>query len=188
MPGDEWQQFANLRTYYSFMWTHPGKKLLFMGCEFGQRAEWNFDKGLDWHLLENDNHKGVQRLIKDLNNLYKSTPALHQLDCEQDGFDWIDHNNAEQSIYSYVRYSADGSNPVLVVCNFTPNVVHSFRVGTPKAGYHKEIFNSDAAIYGGSNVGNPLGAQSSNTPWQGRNDSIEITVPPLATVVFEIEG
>ncbi|WNC72307.1 1,4-alpha-glucan branching protein GlgB [Thalassotalea psychrophila] len=188
MPGDEWQQFANLRAYYSFMWSHPGKKLLFMGCEFGQRAEWNFDQGLDWHLLENDNHKGVQKLIKDLNHLYKSMPALHQLDCEKDGFDWIDHDNAEQSIYSYVRYGQDGTNPVLVVCNFTPTVQHAFRVGTPKDGYHREIFNSDAAIYGGSNVGNPLGAQSTNRPWQGRTDSIEITVPPLATVMFELQG
>ncbi|TRX58075.1 1,4-alpha-glucan branching protein GlgB [Thalassomonas sp. M1454] len=188
MPGDEWQQFANLRAYYSFMWTHPGKKLLFMGCEFGQRAEWNFEQGLDWHLLENDNHKGVQRLIKDLNNLYKSTPALHQLDCEKDGFDWIDHTNAEQSIYSYVRYSADASNPVLVVCNFTPNVVHNFRLGTPKAGFHKEIFNSDANVYGGSDVGNLGGVHSAPTPWQDRPQSIDITVPPLATLVFEIEG
>ncbi|WP_348387836.1 1,4-alpha-glucan branching protein GlgB [Thalassotalea nanhaiensis] len=188
MPGDEWQQFANLRAYYSFMWAHPGKKLLFMGCEFGQRAEWNFDQGLDWHLLENDNHNGVQKLVKDLNHLYKTMPALHQLDCEKDGFDWIDHDNAEQSIYSFVRYGQNGTNPVLVVCNFTPTVQHAFRVGTPKAGYHREIFNSDAAIYGGSNVGNPLGTQSINRPWQGRTDSIEITVPPLATVMFELQG
>ncbi|MDG1733954.1 MAG: 1,4-alpha-glucan branching protein GlgB [Thalassotalea sp.] len=188
MPGDDWQQFANLRAYYSFMWTHPGKKLLFMGCEFGQRGEWNFEQGLDWHLLESDSHKGIQRLIKDLNSLYKNTPALHQLDCQKDGFDWIDHTNAQQSIYSYVRYSADGSNPVLVVCNFTPNVVHKFRLGTPKSGFHKEVFNSDANVYGGSDVGNLGGVHSSATPWQDREQSIEITVPPLATVVFEIEG
>ena len=188
MPGDEWQQFANLRCYYSFMWAHPGKKLLFMGCEFGQRAEWNFDQGLDWHCLEHNNHKGVQQLIKDLNKLYKNMPALHQLDCEKSGFDWIDHTNAEQSIYSFVRYSNDGSNPVLVVCNFTPNVVHNYRLGTPKSGYHKEIFNSDASIYGGSDVGNLAGVHSSALAWQGREQSIEITVPPLATVMFEIEG
>ncbi len=188
MPGDEWQQFANLRAYYGFMWTHPGKKLLFMGCEFGQRAEWNFEQSLDWHLLEHNNHSGVQKLIKDLNQLYKTTPALHQKDCEKDGFTWIDYENASQSIYSYVRYGEPGTNPVLVVCNFTPQVHHNYRIGTPKAGFHKEVFNSDAAIYGGSNVGNVNGASAQPTPWQGFDQSIEVTIPPLATIAFELQG
>lgn len=188
MPGDEWQQFANLRAYYSFMWTHPGKKLMFMGCEFGQRAEWNYEQGLDWHCLDHSVHQGVHRLIKDLNHLYKTIPALHQKDCEKDGFDWIDYENASQSIYSYVRYGDDGTNPVLVVCNFTPAVQNDFRLGVPKAGYCAEIFNSDASIYGGSNVGNPEGVHSQLTPWQGREQSILITVPPLATLVFELKG
>ncbi|MDN3652504.1 1,4-alpha-glucan branching protein GlgB [Thalassotalea ponticola] len=186
MPGDEWQRFANLRAYYSFMWTHPGKKLLFMGCEFGQANEWNFDQSLDWHLLEHGYHQGVQQLIKDLNRLYKETPALHQLDCQAQGFAWVDHENAGQSVYSYIRYGKDGSNPVLVVCNFTPTVHHQFRLGVPKAGYAKEIFNSDASIYGGSNVGNLDGVHSQANQWQGFAQSIDITVPPLATVVFEL--
>ncbi|MEW6997351.1 1,4-alpha-glucan branching protein GlgB [Colwelliaceae bacterium BS250] len=188
MPGDEWQQFANLRAYYSFMWTHPGKKLMFMGCEFGQRAEWNYEQGLDWWSLEQANHQGVATLIKDLNALYKNTPALHQLDCQKDGFAWLDYDNAAQSVYSFVRYPQDGSNPVLVVCNFTPNVHHGFRVATPKAGFHKEIFNSDAAIYGGSNVGNIHGVTAQDIAWQGHSQSIEISVPPLATLVFELQG
>lgn len=188
MPGDEWQRFANLRAYYGFMWTHPGKKLIFMGCEFAQSAEWNYEQALDWHLLDYPNHQGVQQLIKDLNNLYKSMPALHQKDCEKGGFDWIDYENAEQSIYSYIRYGHDGSNPALVVCNFTPSTHHNFRIGTPSAGYHKEVFNSDAAIYGGSDAGNIHGANAQSIPWQGFDQSIEITVPPLATVVFELQG
>ncbi|NMP16303.1 1,4-alpha-glucan branching protein GlgB [Thalassotalea sp. Y01] len=186
MPGDDWQRFANLRAYYGFMWTHPGKKLLFMGCEFGQSAEWNYEQALDWHLLDHDSHKGVHALIKDLNRIYKDTPALHQLDCEKQGFDWVDYENSAQSIYSYIRYGKDGSNPVLVVCNFTPAVHHNFRLGVPKSGYAKEIFNSDAGIYGGSNVGNVDGANSQATPWQGFDQSIEITVPPLATLIFEL--
>ncbi|OUS32069.1 1,4-alpha-glucan branching enzyme [Thalassotalea sp. 42_200_T64] len=188
MPGDDWQRFANLRAYYSFMWTHPGKKLLFIGCEFGQQAEWNYEQALDWHLLEHRHHQGVQQLVKDLNSLYKTMPALHQKDCQADGFAWVDHQNAEQSIYSYVRYGEDGTNPVLVVCNFTPNVHHHFRVGTPKAGFCAEVLNSDAAVYGGSNVGNLGGVHSEATPWQGFDQSIEISVPPLATLAFELKG
>ncbi|WP_033079322.1 1,4-alpha-glucan branching protein GlgB [Thalassotalea sp. ND16A] len=188
MPGDDWQRFANLRAYYSFMWTHPGKKLLFMGGEFGQQGEWNHEQALDWHLLENRYHKGVQQLVKDLNALYKTTQALYQKDCQAEGFEWVDHQNAEQSIYSYVRYGEAGTNPLLVVCNFTPNVHHKFRVGTPKAGFCAEVLNSDAAVYGGSNVGNLGGVDSEATPWQGFDQSIAISVPPLATLAFELKG
>ncbi|TKB46365.1 1,4-alpha-glucan branching protein GlgB [Thalassotalea mangrovi] len=188
MPGDDWQRFANLRAYYGFMWTHPGKKLMFMGCEFAQQNEWNYQQSLDWHLLEHEPHQGVQRMIRDLNRLYKNTPALHQQDCQHQGFDWIDYQNAEQSIFSYVRYGEEGTNPLLVVVNFTPAVHHEFRVGTPIAAEHKEIFNSDAAIYGGSNVGNPGSVYPTDTPWQGQAQSLSITVPPLSAVVFEILG
>ncbi|TLU65326.1 1,4-alpha-glucan branching protein GlgB [Thalassotalea litorea] len=188
MPGDDWQRFANLRAYYGFMWTHPGKKLMFMGCEFAQQSEWNYQQSLDWHLLEHEPHQGVQRLIRDLNGLYKNTPALHQQDCQKEGFDWVDYQNSEQSVFSYVRYGEHGTNPVLVVVNFTPTVQRDFRVGTPIAGEHKEIFNSDAGIYGGSNVGNLGSVHSIDTPWQDQAQSITITVPPLATLVFEIIG
>ncbi|WP_371375276.1 1,4-alpha-glucan branching protein GlgB [Thalassotalea aquiviva] len=188
MPGDEWQRFANLRAYYGFMWTHPGKKLLFMGCEFAQAKEWDHQQGLDWHLLEYDNHRGVQQLVKDLNHIYRTYPALHQLDCEPGGFQWIDYENAAQSIYSYIRFGDAGTNPMLVVCNFTPTLHHNFRVGTPRTGLHREIFNSDAAIYGGSDQGNIHGAYAQSIVWQGFEQSIEITVPPLATMVFELQG
>ncbi|WP_371187501.1 1,4-alpha-glucan branching protein GlgB [Thalassotalea maritima] len=188
MPGDEWQRFANLRAYYGFMWTHPGKKLLFMGSEFAQQAEWNFEHSLDWHLLEYDNHKGIQQLVKDLNKLYKSIPALHQKDCEHDGFQWIDYENSSQSIFSYIRYGEAGTNPVLVVCNFTPTVHHQFRIGTPLAGFAKEVFNSDASLYGGSNVGNVYGCASQYIASHGFEHSFEISIPPLATLVFEIQS
>ncbi|WP_371374919.1 1,4-alpha-glucan branching protein GlgB [Thalassotalea aquiviva] len=187
MPGDEWQRFANLRCYFSFMWTHPGKKLLFMGGEFGQQAEWNFDQALDWHLLEHPFHQGVQALIKDLNSLYKSVPALHQLDCEPEGFQWVEHDNEQQSIYSYIRHGKDGANPVIVVCNFTPAVHYNYRLGVARSGYAKEIFNSDSSSYGGSNVGNLDGVQTQAIASHGFAQSINITVPPLATVVFELQ-
>jgi 1,4-alpha-glucan branching enzyme len=186
MPGDEWQQFANLRAYYGFMWAHPGKKLLFMGGEFGQRQEWNHDAQLDWQLLENANHSGVQRLIKDLNQLYRSTKALHQKDCEADGFAWLDHQNAEQSIYSFIRYGEDRSKPVLVVCNFTPACHHDFMLGVPCAGHYRELLNSDSEIYGGSNQGNLGGVHAIAQTWQGQTHSICITVPPLSTIIFAL--
>lgn len=185
MPGDTWQQFANLRAYYGFMWTHPGKKLLFMGSEFGQGKEWNFEGELDWHQLDIHWHSGVQQLIKDLNNLYKSTPALHEKDCDREGFQWLDYENAEQSVYSFIRFGADRSRPVVVVNNFTPQTHHEFRIGVPKAGFYKEMLNTDAEIYGGSNQGNQGGVQSQEQPWNGQVHSILITVPPLSTVVFQ---
>lgn len=187
MPGDTWQQFANLRAYYGFMWAHPGKKLLFMGCEFAQGKEWNFDAELDWHHCDNEWHKGVQHLVQDLNKVYTSTPALHQLDCEHDGFEWLDHENDEQSIYAFVRYGKENQPPVIVVCNFTPQLVHHFVVGAPEAGHYKEIINTDAKLYGGSNQGNLGGVDSLPTPWQGQKNSISISVPPLSTVMFVLE-
>lgn len=188
MPGDRWQKFANLRAYFGFMWTHPGKKLLFMGGEFGQEREWNHDQSLDWHLLADASHRGVQSLVRDLNRVYRSTPALHQHDCEPAGFEWIDGGDSKQSILSYVRYGGPDVAPVIVVCNFTPVVRHNFRIGVPKAGRWLERLNTDAEGYGGSNVGNFGGVESQATPAHGRPDSIELTVPPLATLVFEYAG
>jgi 1,4-alpha-glucan branching enzyme len=186
MPGDNWQKFANLRAYYGFMWAHPGKKLLFMGCEFGQGKEWNHDAELDWPLLDVSWHQGVQRLVKDLNTVYKATPALHQQDCQASGFTWLDHENATQSIYSFIRFPHDRSTPVVVICNFTPQCHQHFNIGVPVAGHYKELINSDAEIYGGSNQGNATGVNSSELPWQGQPHSINVTVPPLSTVIFAL--
>ncbi len=186
MPGDDWQKFANLRAYYGFMWGHPGKKLLFMGCEFAQSKEWNFEQSLDWHQLDDPAHAGVQEMVRELNQIYQNTPALYEKDCESDGFDWIDHSNAEQSIYSFIRYGNDRSNPVIVVCNFTPQTYHQFQLGVPLAGFYQELFNSDAKKYGGTNQGNLGGVSSSNSECHGRSNSIIITVPPLATLMFEM--
>jgi 1,4-alpha-glucan branching enzyme len=186
MPGDDWQRFANLRAYYGFMWGHPGKKLLFMGCEFAQQKEWNNESSLDWHLLDEEPHKGMQSLVRDLNYLYKTTPALHQRDSSPDGFRWIDGGNAADSVLSWIRLGEDGTPPVLVVTNFTPVLRNGFRVGVPRAGHWNEILNSDAAIYGGSDAGTPGGASSKDMPAHGCEASIEITVPPLATVFYKL--
>ena len=186
MPGDRWQQFANLRAYLGFMFAHPGKKLLFMGCEFAQEREWNHDQSLDWHLLDNPEHAGVQRLVRDLNHLYRDTPALHQLDCAPEGFEWIDHNDTEHSVFSFIRRSGDPQSFMVVVCNFTPTVQHGYRVGVPQSGQYRERLNSDSAHYGGSNQGTPLGAATAEPqPWNGKPWSIALTLPPLATVILQ---
>ena len=185
MPGDRWQQFANLRAYLAFMWTHPGKKLLFMGGEFGQEREWNHDQSLDWHLLADPSHRGIQSLVRDLNALYRSIPALHELDCEPSGFEWVDGGNTQQSLLSYIRKDKSGSGRALVVCNFTPQVHHGCRFGVPAAGRWVERLNSDSEAYGGSNVGNLGGVEAEKQSAHGRPYSVEITVPPLATIVLE---
>ncbi|MEM6761891.1 MAG: 1,4-alpha-glucan branching enzyme, partial [Pseudomonadota bacterium] len=182
MPGDRWQRFANLRAYYAFMWTHPGKKLLFMGGEFAQVREWNHDQSLDWHLLVDPFHKGVQSLIKDLNGLYTSVPSLHERDCDPSGFEWIDASNAEASVFVYARYSETGA-PVVVVLNFTPVVRSGYRIGLPHGGEWREVLNTDAGEYGGSNVGNG-GVTAEQIAFHGKAHSAEITLPPLAAVVF----
>lgn len=186
MPGDEWQQFANLRAYYGFMWAHPGKKLMFMGSEFAQGKEWDDSNELDWYQLELPQHQGIQRVVRDLNHIYTSTPALHQKDCEKSGFEWLDYENAEQSIFSFIRYGEDRHRPVIVVCNFTPQTHHLFRIGAPLCGHYREIVNTDAEIYGGSNQGNQGGVNSQALAWQGQDHSLEITVPPLSTLLFEL--
>jgi 1,4-alpha-glucan branching enzyme len=185
MPGDRWQKFANLRAYFAFMWTHPGKKLLFMGGEFAQEKEWNHDHSLDWHLLANADHRGMQDLIRDLNRLYRGVPALHALDCEPAGFEWIDGGDAAQSVLAYLRRDGSGVRQVVVVCNFTPMVRHGYRVGVPEGGRWAERLNTDSERYGGSNVGNAGGADALGRPHHGRPFSIEIKLPPLATLVFE---
>ena len=182
MPGDRWQKFANLRAYLGFMWGHPGKKLLFMGCEFAQEREWNFDASLDWHLLQQPEHAGVQALVRDLNHLYRTSPALHAQDFSPAGFEWLDHEDARRSLLAFVRKSGDGQ-AMLVLCNFAPVVHHGLRLGVPWAGRWVERLNTDSAHYGGSNVGTPLStAHSEPVPSHGRAQSIVLDVPPLATV------
>jgi 1,4-alpha-glucan branching enzyme len=188
MPGDRWQKFANLRAYYGFMWTHPGKKLLFMGGEFGQEREWDHDHSLDWHLLGDPLHRGVQGAVRDLNRLYRELPALHLRDNDPGGFEWIDATAADESIYAYVRYGGPQDAPVLVICNFTPVVRESYRVAAPRPGWWSERFNSDAAIYGGSNVGNAGGVLAEAPGRHGRPASITLTLPPLATVILQHTG
>jgi 1,4-alpha-glucan branching enzyme len=184
MPGDEWQRFANLRAYLSFMWTHPGKKLLFMGGEIAQQREWDHDRSLDWHLLDDPRHAGVQRLVRDLNRLYRQVPALHTLDSQPDGFRWSVIDDATNSIFAYLRLDAENGKPVLVVCNFTPIPRDGYTVGIPVAGEWKEIFNSDAAIYGGSNMGNSGSVQGTTEASHGHPASLSLTIPPLATIVL----
>ncbi len=184
MPGDTWQKFANLRAYFGFMWTYPGKKLLFMGGEFAQDREWNHDTGLDWHLLDNPEHAGMQRLLRDLNHAYRAVPALHQGDCDGRGFRWVVVDDAEQSIYAYLRQATDGSPPALVVCNFTPVPRHGYRLGVPQAGAWVERLNTDAGTYGGSNVGNMGQVQAEASPFHAFPASLTLTLPPLATLVL----
>jgi 1,4-alpha-glucan branching enzyme len=186
MPGDRWQKFANLRAYYGFMFGHPGKKLMFMGNEFAQEREWNHDRSLDWHLLHDPLHGGMQTLVRDLNHLYSDSAALHQRDFTAEGFEWISHSDAAHSVLSFVRRSTEASTLMLVVCNFTPVVRHGWRVGVPRPGRWRERLNTDSSFYGGSNVGTPLGlADSQGVACNERADSILIDLPPLATVMFE---
>ena len=187
MPGDRWQRFANLRLLYAMMWAYPGKKLLFMGGEFGQAAEWNHDAALDWDALEDPLHLGVQRLISDLNRVYRSVGALHEKDCNPRGFEWIDYADREQSVVSWLRRGRDDEHFVVVVCNFTPVPRHGYRVGVPEGGFYREIVNTDAAWYGGSDVGNAGGLQAVNAPCHGRPWSIEATLPPLSCVMLAWE-
>jgi 1,4-alpha-glucan branching enzyme len=185
MPGDRWQRFANLRAYYGFMWGHPGKKLLFMGGEFAQEREWNHETSLDWHLLEDPAHAGVMQLVRDLNALYRASPALHEQDFSAAGFEWISHEEAALSVLAFVRRARDGS-AMLVVCHFAPVVHAGFRLGVPAPGRWMERINTDSVHYGGSNVGLPFGmAHSEPVPAHGRPQSIVMTLPPLATVFLQ---
>jgi 1,4-alpha-glucan branching enzyme len=183
MPGDEWQRFANLRLFYAFMWAYPGKKLLFMGGEFGQRNEWNHETSLDWHLLDQGPyHRGVQRLVADLNRVYRGERALYEVDFEPAGFEWMDCHDSEQSVLSFVRRARDPGDVVLCVCNFTPVPRVGYRVGVPVAGFYAEVLNTDGAVYGGSNLGNAGGVMSEPLPWHGQPHSVVLTLPPLGTL------
>ncbi len=185
MSGDEWQRFANLRAYYGFMWGHPGKKLLFMGQEFAQPTEWNHDVELPWHLLGDERHGGVTRLVRDLNALYKSQPALHRLDCEGAGFEWISSHDAEHSVFAWLRRDGQG-NTVMVVSNFTPVPREGVRIGAPDGiDRWREALNTDSQFYGGSNMGNGSGTiEVENEFCHGRSRSVRLTLPPLATLFF----
>ncbi len=183
MPGDGWQKRANLRAFLGFTYGHPGKKLIFMGSEFGQWREWNADTSLDWHLLEQENHGGLQRFVKDLNTLYLREPALYEKDFDRSGFEWIDFHDHEQSVFSFLRRADDGSFLVFV-CNFTPVTRHHYTVGVPESGDYREVLNSDAALYGGSNAGNLGGVSANPEPSHGRPFSLTVTLPPLSTLVF----
>ena len=185
MPGDRWQKFANLRSYLTFMWAHPGKKLLFMGCEFGQWREWNHDQQLDWYLLQYSEHLGVQRLVSDLNRLHREVPALHDQDHLPQGFQWLIGDDALHSVYAWLRWSRAGE-PLLVVANFTPVPRAGYRIGVPLAGRWQELINSDAATYAGSNYGNGGGVGSEQTPSHGQAQSVVLNLPPLAVLILAL--
>lgn len=185
MPGDDWQKFANLRSLYGYMWTHPGKKLLFMGGEFGQWREWNHDQSLDWHLLEHAPHQGLRHWVQDLNRIYRQEPALYQRDFSNDGFEWVDVHDWESSIVSYLRKGSDPNDAILVVCNFTPVPRANYRVGVPHGGYWRELLNSDAPHYGGSGQGNLGGVDATPVGAHGRYHSLTLLLPPLSVLVFK---
>ena len=183
MPGDEWQSFANLRLLYTFMFTYPGKKLLFMGCEFGQGTEWNFKQALDWYILDYPSHHGIKTLVKDLNKLYTHHPALFQHDFENEGFEWIDCRDVNHSIVSYRRKTAN--EDLIIILNFTPVVRENYRIGVPTEGQYTEIFNSDSQFYNGSNTGNHS-IPSEPTPWMNLPYSVNLTLPPLAGIILKL--
>jgi 1,4-alpha-glucan branching enzyme len=184
MPGDDWQRFANLRAYYGFMFGHPGKKLMFMGCEFAQAREWNHDHSLDWDLLEQQSHAGVQSLIRDLNGVYRRYPALHELDCDHSGFEWLVTDDAGNNVFAWMRKGRDWRARCLVVVNFSPNVYYDYRIGVPFSGAWREVFNSDSAHYGGSNVGNIGEVRTVDAA----RPELKLSIPPLATIFLVPEG
>jgi len=187
MPGDHWQRFANLRAYLAFMWSHPGKKLLFMGNEIAQEAEWSHDAQIDWHLLDRPEHQGVQRLVRDLNRIYAAEPALHRLDSDANGFRWVIGDDRANSVFAFLRLAGDAP-PILAVSNMTPVPRADYRIGVPRAGRWREIINSDSALYGGSNAGNSGGLGTSGAGAHGQAQSLELLLPPLATVLFRHES
>jgi 1,4-alpha-glucan branching enzyme len=188
MPGDDWQKFANLRLLLGYMYAHPGKKLLFMGAEFGQRREWAHEDSLDWDLLQFPRHKGVQSWLKHLHILYRGEPALYEVDFEPAGFEWVDCTDWEKSIISFLRKGKTPGDAILVVCNFTPVIRYNYRVGVPRGGYWKEVLNSDAGEYGGSGQGNLGGVDATTVPCHGRGYSLPLVIPPLGILFFKSEG
>ena len=186
-PGDAWQKAANLRVLYTYMYLHPGKKLLFMGSEIGQWREWNHDSSIDWHLLDGPLHAGLQRFVADLNRLYRAEPSLHELDFEPRGFEWIDCNDNESSVVSLIRRGRDAGEWIVAVLNWTPVVRRGYRIGVPAAGFYRELLNSDAAVYGGSNVGNSGGLATDAIAAHGHHFSLNLTLPPLGGLVLKLE-
>jgi 1,4-alpha-glucan branching enzyme len=187
MSGDEWQKYANMRLLFGYMYGHPGKKLLFMGDELAQWKEWNHDESLEWHTLEYPMHRGVQRWVRDINHLYRTERSLYELDFRNEGFEWIDFHNWEQSIISFIRKSKGEDELMLVVCNFTPVPRHNYRVGVPRGGFWKEVLNSDATIYGGSGQGNLGGLDASPLRADNKFFSLSLTLPPLGILFFKQE-
>jgi 1,4-alpha-glucan branching enzyme len=181
MPGDEWQKRANYRLFMSYMTAHPGKKLMFMGSEFAQSTEWNHDQSLPWHLLDQDSHAGIQRLVRDLNRLYRETPALHALDCDTAGFEWLVADDAAHSTFAWLRKGRNPTDRCVVVVNFTPEVLRDYKVRVPFAGTWREVLNTDAATYGGGNVGN---AGAVSTVVTRDSPELHLVIPPLAAVFF----
>jgi len=188
MPGDEWQRSANLRLLFGYMYGHPGKKLLFMGAEFGQWREWVHEESLEWDALQHPSHQGIQKWLKDVNHFYRTEPALHELDFTSEGFEWVDFHDWEESIISFLRKGKTTNDFILTVCNFTPVPRLNYRVGVPRGGFWKEMLNSDATLYGGSGCGNSGGAEATPVPAHGRHHSLSLTLPPLSVLFFKSEG
>jgi 1,4-alpha-glucan branching enzyme len=185
MPGDEWQRFANVRVFLAYMYGHPGKKLLFMGSEFGQTEEWNHNVGLPWHLLQYAFHSKLQVLVKELNFFYRREAALNQVDDDYSGFEWIDFRDSESSAISFLRYSRSREEFLVICCNFTPVPRYNYRIGVPVRGQYREVFNTDSEMFGGSNLGNAGAVWADEIVSHGRPASLSVTLPPLATVVFK---
>ena len=185
MPGDLWQQFANLRLLYGYMFAHPGKKLLFMGSELGQWHEWNYETSLDWHLLEYPEHEGLRRWVQDLNHTYQRESSLHEVDFEGSGFSWIDCCDNENSIISFIRRAKNPQDFMAVVVNFTPVPRYDYRIGVPEGGWYRELLNSDSVRYGGSNMGNGGGTNAEPRPMHGFDFSMSLTVPPLGCLLLK---
>jgi len=185
MPGDDWQRFASLRLLFSYMFTYPGKKLLFMGNEFAQGREWNDDGELDWYLVDRPQHHGIQHLVSELNRLYRELPALHGLEFEDGGFEWIDCHDAAQSVLSYLRRGQNGEF-VVVILNFTPMPRDNYRIGLPAAGSYRELLNSDSEYYDGGNIGNTGKITTEPTAWMGHNQSTTLTLPPLGALILQL--
>ncbi len=186
MPGDEWQRFANVRAFLAYMYAHPGKKLMFMGCEFGQTSEWNHTRDLEWWLLQFPVHHKLQTMVKELNRLYRNEPALYEVDDEYSGFEWIDIMDAESSVIAFARFARDRENVIIFACNFTPVPRESYRLGVPKPGLYREILNTDSDMFGGSNLGNAGALMATDMPSHGRPASLTVTLPPLAVVAFKL--
>jgi 1,4-alpha-glucan branching enzyme len=188
MPGDDWQKFANLRLLYAYLFGQPGKKLLFMGSELGPWSEWHHDGSLNWDLLESSHHVTILRLVQSLNHIYAKEPALHEYDCDPRGFEWLDANDYESSVISFLRKGKQPEDRVAVVCNFTPVPRHCYRTGVPQFGFWREILNTDALEHGGSGMGNLGGVYAENAPCHGRKFSVSLTLPPLAAVFLKWEA